>query len=353
MNDSPVVPLEAPDRMTSGAQDDPAGVFDVPAPEITVLLPSFNSRRCVVRAVRSVLAQTMDDFELMIVDDASTDGTPTLLAREFATDPRIRFIQLTENRGPAHARNVALRLARGRWIALIDADDAWRPGRLERLLQAGADADAVFDNLAGADAESGEETGPIFPQFPEGALTIERLLATELPDSGYNLGYLKPLIRREFLHRHALGYDESLRTGEDLVFYLSLLIAGARAKLVNSALYIYTTPVGHASRKNSTHSNTTPRDEQVQAALERISAQHGEQLSPQARRAIAKRIEYLRQIGPRAAFYHARRTGRYGVMAKLIARESSVRREVVAKLRRRIAAWRQRAVNPVSPSERT
>src|SRR3954463_7255151 len=166
-------------------------------PAVSVIIASYNARAVIARAIASVRAQTFDDLEILIVDDASADGTPILVERESEADPRLRLIRLERNRGPAHARNVALGAARGTWIALLDADDAWRPDRLNRMLAQSAGADAVADNLAGYDAESGAESGVLFPVFPNGHLTVAALLAPQAPLTGYDFGYLQPVIRRD------------------------------------------------------------------------------------------------------------------------------------------------------------
>ena len=99
-------------------------------PRISVLLPVFNGERYVDEAIRSVLGQEGVDLELVIVDDASTDGTPEILRRREASDPRVRVLQLRENLGASDALNAGLAVARGTYIARQDADDLSMPGRL-------------------------------------------------------------------------------------------------------------------------------------------------------------------------------------------------------------------------------
>lgn len=96
-------------------------------PTVTVVMPLYNTERYVEQAIASVLAQTYEDFELIVVDDGSTDESVERVRR--CRDPRIRLIH-QDNRGLAGARNSGIRHARGRYIALLDADDAWRPDKL-------------------------------------------------------------------------------------------------------------------------------------------------------------------------------------------------------------------------------
>jgi len=305
-------------------------------PMISVLLPAYNARACVARAIESVLAQTGVPFELIVIDDASTDSTASHVSERYGHDRRLSVLRLGANGGPAHARNMGLAAARGEWIALIDADDAWRPDRLQRLLAATEGADAVFDNMTGVDPATGAEIGALFPRFPAGRLTAEALLAPFAPGSRYDFGYLKPIMRRAFLEEHALRYDEQLRTSEDLLFYLVLLLQGARTRMVNAPLYLYTTPVSHGTGEASALSHTVSRDGDVQAALERVLVQFAGRLDPAASHAIRRRIEYLRSVGPLAEFDLARRRGDYRGALSVFARDAGVRREMVDRLRRRV-----------------
>lgn len=99
-------------------------------PFFSVLLPAFNARAHIGRALRDLLAQTFRDFEILVVDDGSTDGTADVV--KTFSDARLRVVTLPENRGLAGALNAGLAEARGRWIARQDADDRSRPDRLER-----------------------------------------------------------------------------------------------------------------------------------------------------------------------------------------------------------------------------
>ena len=101
-------------------------------PAISVIMPVYNGDGYLEAAVDSILAQTFSDFELIIVDDASTDGTAGIIRACAARDSRIRRLRLDENRGMADARNAALAVARGKYIAGMDADDIALPQRLAK-----------------------------------------------------------------------------------------------------------------------------------------------------------------------------------------------------------------------------
>jgi len=101
-------------------------------PLVTIAMPAYNHGRFVAHAIESVLSQTMTDWELIIVDDASTDNTREVISRY--SDPRIQYIAHPENRGPAATTNRAFQEARGTWVSLLASDDAYAPTRLEEQL---------------------------------------------------------------------------------------------------------------------------------------------------------------------------------------------------------------------------
>ena len=101
---------------------------------VSIITPTYNCGRFIAETIRSVQAQTYGDWEMLIVDDCSTDDTKAVVG-QFADDARIKYHCLERNSGAAVARNAALRMARGRWIAFLDSDDLWLPEKLERQLE--------------------------------------------------------------------------------------------------------------------------------------------------------------------------------------------------------------------------
>jgi glycosyltransferase involved in cell wall biosynthesis len=100
-------------------------------PQVSVVIPVHNRETLIGRAIDSVLRQTYTDFELLVVDDGSTDGTVARVQAQTG-DPRLRLLRHTTNRGAAAARNTAIMAARGEFIAFLDSDDEWLPDKLER-----------------------------------------------------------------------------------------------------------------------------------------------------------------------------------------------------------------------------
>lgn len=100
---------------------------------VSIIMPSFNTARFISETIRSVLAQTYTNWELIIVDDCSIDNTDEVVT-EFLTDNRIRYIKNEKNSGAAVSRNRALREAKGKWIAFLDSDDLWTTDKLDKQI---------------------------------------------------------------------------------------------------------------------------------------------------------------------------------------------------------------------------
>ncbi|MCS7009438.1 MAG: glycosyltransferase, partial [Chthoniobacterales bacterium] len=98
---------------------------------MSVILPAYNRRATIERAIRSVFEQGLENIEILVADDASTDGTAEVAAR---MDSRVCVLRLPENSGPASARNVALQRATGKYVAFLDSDDEWLSGKLDRQI---------------------------------------------------------------------------------------------------------------------------------------------------------------------------------------------------------------------------
>lgn len=126
---------------------------------VSIIIPTYNRAHLLPRAICSVLKQSFHDWELIIVDDGSTDDTEEVV-RDFS-DPRVRYIRHDTNRGAPAARNTGIRAARGRYIAFLDSDDEWLPEKLEKQLKifetSDADVGAVYTGAIFVEEESGRK----------------------------------------------------------------------------------------------------------------------------------------------------------------------------------------------------
>jgi glycosyltransferase involved in cell wall biosynthesis len=183
-------------------------------------MPAYNVEPYVGESIRSALAQTYTDFELIVVDDGSKDGTADVVRQRAREDPRIHLVQQA-NRGLAGARNSALRAARGAFIALLDSDDLWEPDFLAEqmaILEARPDVDIVTGNgwcLGGA------QHGQLARPFPD---------PRPAPDLASIIGDEWSVFIMSVFRRHVyttIGpFDEDMRSNEDYDFWLRAAFAG-------------------------------------------------------------------------------------------------------------------------------
>ncbi|NLS06445.1 glycosyltransferase family 2 protein [Rhizobium sp. P32RR-XVIII] len=220
-------------------------------PDISFIMAAYNAAETLSKAIDSALAQTGVTVEVIVADDCSTDETGEV-ARGYA-DKNVRLLTLEKNGGPAVARNTALAAASGRWIAVLDSDDAIEPGRLARLIARAehAGAQIAVDNLRVIRADG----SPPETMFAESALAAmpeltlpDFIRSNALFETTHNFGYLKPVFERAFIEKHALRFDENLRIGEDYVFLASALALGARCVIEPIPGYNYNIREGSISR---------------------------------------------------------------------------------------------------------
>ena len=230
----------------------------VSAPLVSVVMPVFNAAATVAAALASAQAQTEARLEILVVDDASTDTTAEIVAGIAASDPRVQLLHMPRNGGPAAARNFGMAAAHGTWIALLDADDAYDPRRLQLLLEVAAahGADMVSDNLllCGADPLAGSAMIPPALLDAPRHLGAPEFVARNVGDRRYprvSFGFMKPLLRTDFLREHGLRYDERNRFGEDFLLYVECLMQGAVWWITPEPYYLYTVRAGSLTEVQS------------------------------------------------------------------------------------------------------
>ena len=220
--------------------------------DVTVVIPVYNSATTLSRAIGSVLSQTLKSFELLVIDDCSTDNSLSVARLEATKDARVKVIALPQNGGKASAMNYAATIAAGRWIAVLDADDRFLPSRLERVVAAGDGhrVDLVADNQLHSDNATGEVVRRAFTAEGAGReVGLTDFISHSDPGASFDFGILKPVVRAEFLRDHHLAYHPSAKLAEDFYFLLDFLAAGGRAYLVHEPLYEWTLPFSPSARR--------------------------------------------------------------------------------------------------------
>lgn len=200
-------------------------------PFISVVIPTFNRARQAQAALKSVLAQTYSEFEVIVVDDGSTDGTGEaihrLVSQQGGNGEKIRYF-LQPNQGPSIARNKGIEQAHGEWIAFLDSDDIWLPEKLELQVRAiqqfknecgACFTDARMVNDLGMDASSFRSFGRPYDQTV--GIASDALVSLAKGFCGF---WLSTLLVRTDLVRHIDGFDAEIQVAEDRDFYFRLAL---------------------------------------------------------------------------------------------------------------------------------
>jgi succinoglycan biosynthesis protein ExoU len=229
--------------------------------EVTVIIAAWRAAGTIGRAVSSALAQC-EAAEVVVVDDASGDNGATLEAAKAADDGsgRLKVVALDTNGGPARARNAAIAASKAPWIAVLDSDDFMEPGRLAALLALAHEGyDLIADDLMQTpDGQPVSAGQPLWFRGDRTPLDVSFtfFVETNVPKAGRHrreLGFLKPLMRRSFLERNGISYDETMRLGEDYDLYARALSFGARMHLIPWTGYV---SVMRANSLSAIHSSS-------------------------------------------------------------------------------------------------
>ncbi len=231
-------------------------------PKVSVVIPAYNVAPYLGETLESVLAQTRQDYEVIVVNDGSQDETAQV-AESFRERFAGKLVYLwQENRGLAGARNTAIQAARGEFIALLDGDDTWMPNYLAVMvgrLEADATIDLIFPNALfwGSPKHGGGDYQSILPPNPP--VTLERLLLRQSNIFGL------ATVRRALLLAVS-GYDEALRSAEDYDLWMRLLKRGCRFEYTTEPL------VRYRYRSNSLSNSGIKHYENKMKALQKVLA---------------------------------------------------------------------------------
>lgn len=185
-------------------------------PLVTVITPAYNAERFIGETIESVQAQTYENWEMVIVDDLSTDQTVHIVKEYAQRDSRIKLIQLEKNSGPAVARNTAMDNGQGRYIAFLDSDDEWLPEKLEKQLKFMQENDYEFTYTKYRRMkEDGELTNGI--SAAPGTLDYDDLMKSCV------IGCLTVMLDREKIGEERMV---NIRTRQDYAFWLALTRKG-------------------------------------------------------------------------------------------------------------------------------
>lgn len=221
--------------------------------DVSFIVAAFNVAEFIEAAVLSALAQQGVTVEVVVVDDASTDATAARVKAIAAGDTRVRLIEQPVNRGPSAARNAAIAVARGQWIAILDGDDTVLAERSQTLLDlaSATSADIVADNFERTDVHGTPLGRYMLPGRPGAhAIAVDAaayMRGNALFDANARLGAVKMMIRADVLRRTGIRYREDIVVGEDYFFGLDALLAGLKLVVSAAPLYRYRMRPGSVS----------------------------------------------------------------------------------------------------------
>lgn len=205
---------------------------------VSIITPCYNSANFLADTIESVLAQTYSDWEMLIVDDCSTDGSYEIAESYAKKDSRIKLLRTEKSSGsPVRPRNIAIENAKGRYIAFLDSDDLWLPGKLEAQMKIFAEHDdtAIAFSYYEKISETGERSERVI--VSPSKVTYRQLL------KGNVIGCLTGMYDTDKVGKIALEY----RGHEDCVMWLSILRKGFCARNTNDVQALYRVRNGSVS----------------------------------------------------------------------------------------------------------
>ena len=232
-------------------------------PEISVIVPVYNAKPYIQEAIDSVLHQIFQDFEIIIVDDASTDGSYELCQNLYGTNEKIRLCHHIQNRTAGGARNTGLEQAKGKYIAFLDSDDLYMPEALSIMYRAAEAYGAEVVHSTGCLVPTGdqEHVKPtedfrtiIFDDMPtsekpvlipqDKTYRVEKWAGRKLFGTIWN-----KLFRKDFLDKYGMRFEENLVPGQDAIFLFRCVFHAQNYLWIPEVFYVYRRPESSVTRK--------------------------------------------------------------------------------------------------------
>ena len=303
--------------------------------KVSVVVAAYNATNHLPACFDSMLVQTLTDWEIIVVDDHSTDTTAAMVQSYIARDDRIRLLRTPSNGGPSVARNLGFAAARGTWIAILDSDDRFRPERLQRMVEYGetAGSDIVSDNpvIVTPEDPAGSNMFTAPSMATAHRVGLEEFILGNISkrdEPRVAFGFMKPILKAAFIRDNGIRYDELMRFSEDFVLYITCLQHGARWDFVPEGMYLYTIRGDSLSDSSVRHSRELVRLFEFSRALAQSKAV---QADPAAQRAATLYFEKVRRWYSYRALMDALKTRQFGAAASLLYRSPDAIGGVVAE----------------------
>lgn len=212
-------------------------------PMISVIMPAYNATKYLEEAVQSVIRQTFDDWELLIIDDCSRDETYQLMQKLQKRDSRIRILQNAENCGVAKTRNYGVSQARGEWVAFLDSDDRWDPSKLEKqvaLIRSNPEIEFTFTGSAYIEDDGMSIS---YELHVPGKVSRKRIMGRNI------ISCSSVVLKKKLMEEHPMQDNREIH--EDFAAWLEILKDVPYAYGVDEPLLIYRRALASKSGKKS------------------------------------------------------------------------------------------------------
>lgn len=220
---------------------------------LSIIIPCYNTEKYLQKCIDSILHQTISDYEIILVDDGSTDKTG-MLCDELAENHACIKVLHAPNGGPATAKNRGYDIASGKYISFIDSDDELLPTMYEEMTTAGLkdDSDIVCCGYTTIDGDTGVATTPA---HSDASFVCNREEATRRlldKDLIYSQCWTK-IYRKDLLDSKQIRFIDGLKTEEDFLYNLECIVASQRVSIIDKPLYLYTYRSSSLSREYYIH----------------------------------------------------------------------------------------------------
>ena len=210
---------------------------------IAVIIAAYNSENTIGRAIESVINEG-NVKQIIIVDDCSSDNTFEIAKCYKNQNDKVSVYSTSTNSGPSKARNIALNKATCDWVTVLDSDDYIESGRFKKLLSYSDGYELIADDQYRVyeHDKTTEKTEMLGAKqhFPV-TISLAEFIESNITKEGQyrkELGFIKPIIKLDFLLKHRLTYQETMRLGEDYELYCRCLALGAKLKLIEASGYV-------------------------------------------------------------------------------------------------------------------
>lgn len=208
--------------------------------EISVIIPVYNTEQYLLECLESVIAQTLDDIEIICVNDGSTDKSALILEACSKKDSRIKVLS-QENRGLAATRMAGLDVAMGKYVLFVDSDDCIDANACSRLLYLMEKTHVDVLGFSYKTVPDGKTS--FYSMRTDEILTPQQLLqSTKKPQASDDMCFVwRYMVRREFLQQYQIAFNPQVRFAEDMIFIMELFAHAQKIYLASDALYYYRT----------------------------------------------------------------------------------------------------------------